>query len=125
MGRIRGLGKDALPEASGSPGIVRHRAFAGEGFLVVRSRVAPGVSSGWHHHGDYDVYGYLVSGHARFEDGPGGRDAVAVGPGDFFHVPARTVHRDVNPSGAEGQEVILFLRGSGPMVVNVDGPDPG
>jgi hypothetical protein len=42
----------------------------------------------------------------------------------FFRVPARTVHRDVNPSSKEGQEIILFLRGSGPMVVNVEGPDP-
>ena len=124
MGRITGLGKDALPEASGSPGIARHLAFKEDGFLVVRSRVEPGVSSGWHHHGDYDVYGYLVSGTVRFENGPGGRDAVAIGPGDFFYVPARTIHRDVNPSTTDGQEVILFLHGAGPMVVNVDAPDP-
>jgi mannose-6-phosphate isomerase-like protein (cupin superfamily) len=88
------------------------------------ARADPGVVSGWHHHRDYDVYGYIVRGSARFENGPGGRDAISVGPGDFFHVPARTVHRDVNPSGTEGQEVILFLRGSGPMVINVEGPDP-
>ena len=92
--------------------------------MVVRSRVDPGVVSGWHHHGDYGIYGYVVSGSARFENGPGGRDAISVDPGDFFQVPARTVHRDVNPSETEGQEVILFLRGSGPMVVNVDGPEP-
>lgn len=124
MAKIQGLEKDTLSEAPGSPGIARHLAFGGEGFLVVRSRVDPSVVSGWHHHGDYDIYGYIVSGTARFEDGPGGRDAISVGPGDFFHVPARTVHRDVNPSGTEGQEVILFFRGSGPMVVNVEGPDP-
>ena len=124
MAKIRGLKKDILSEGPGSPGISRHLAFRGEDFLVVRSRVDPGVVSGWHHHGDYDVYGYVVSGSARFENGPGGRDAISVGPGDFFNVPARMVHRDVNPSGTEGQEVILFLRGSGPMVVNVEGPDP-
>ena len=124
MAKIQALEKDALSEAPGSPGITRHLAFRGEGFVVVRSRVEPGVVSGWHHHGDYDVYAYIVSGSLRFENGPGGRDATSVGPGDFFCVPARTVHRDVNPSGAEGQEVILFLRGSGPMVVNVEGPDP-
>ena len=124
MAKIRTLEKDTLSEAPGSPGIVRHLAFEGEGFMVVRSRVDSGVVSGWHHHGDYDIYGYIVSGSVRFEHGPGGRDAISVGPGDFFHVPARTVHRDVNPSGSEGQEVILFLRGGGPMVVNVEGPDP-
>jgi uncharacterized RmlC-like cupin family protein len=92
--------------------------------LIVRACTEPGVRSGWHHHGDYDVYGYLVSGVVRFEEGPGEADAVSVGPGDFFHVPARTVHRDVNPSASDGQEAILFLRGTGPMVVNVDGPMP-
>ena len=124
MAEIQSLEKDTLSEAPGSPGITRHLAFRGEGFMVVRSRVEPGVVSGWHHHGEYDVYGYMVSGSVRFENGPGGRDAISVGSGDFFHVPARRVHRDVNPSGTEGQEVILFLRGSGPMVVNVEGPDP-
>ena len=123
MARIRRLHKNALSEAPPSPGISRHLAFRGEGFMVVRSRVDPGVVSGWHHHGDYDIYGYVVRGTARFEDGPGGRDATSVERGDFFHVPARTVHRDINPSETEAQEVILFLRGSGPMVVNVDGPE--
>ena|SRR5215204_2532766 len=124
MAKIRGLQKHTLPEAPGSPGITRHLAFQGEGFLVVHAGTDPGVVSGWHHHGDYDVYGHVVSGSVRFESGPGGRDAIWVDPGDFFHVPPRTVHRDVNPSGSKGQEVILFLRGSGPMVVNVEGPDP-
>ena len=124
MTNIRALQKDTLPEGPGSPGITRHLAFREEDFLVVRSRVEPGVVSGWHHHGDYDVYGYFTSGTARLEHGPGGGDATTVGPGDFFHVPARTVHRDVNPSDTEGQEAILFLRGSGPMAVNVEGPDP-
>ena len=122
MAKIEGVAKDTLSGGPGSPGITRHTAFQGEGYLVVRSRANPGTVSGWHHHGDYDVFGYMVVGAARFESGPGGRDAVSVGPGDFFHVPARTVHRDVNPSATEGQEVILFLRGAGPMVVNVDGP---
>lgn len=124
MADIRAIEKDALSEAPGSPGITRHLAFRGDDFLVVRSRVEPGVVSGWHHHGEHDVYGYLISGSIRFEDGPRGRDATSVSPGGFFHVPARTVHRDINPSATEGQEAILFLRGSGPMVVNVEGPDP-
>jgi uncharacterized RmlC-like cupin family protein len=98
-------------------------AFQGGGFLVLRARADPGVSSGWHHHGDHDVYGFMVAGTARFESGAGGRDVVSVGPGDFFHVPAHTIHRDVNPSTTEGQEVILFLKGVGPMAVNVDGPE--
>jgi uncharacterized RmlC-like cupin family protein len=123
MVKITGLPRDALEEAPSSPGITRHFAFKGEGYLVVRSLVEPGSVSGWHHHGDYNIYGYIASGSARFESGPGGADVVSVGPGDFFYVPPRAVHRDVNPSPTQSQEVILFLRGTGPMVVNVTGPD--
>jgi hypothetical protein len=67
MAKIRGLENDTLSEAPGSPGISRHLAFKGDDFLVVRSRVDPGVVSGWHHHGDYDVYGYVVRGSVSFE----------------------------------------------------------
>ena len=123
MAKIKALRNDSLPEAPSSPGIARHLAFKDKEKLVLRGRTTPGTVSGWHHHGDHDVYGYLVSGSARFESGPGGKDAVSVGRGDFFHVPPHTVHREVNPSAEEGQEVILFLSGAGPLVVNVDGPD--
>lgn len=123
MSNIKALYSDTLSEAPSSPGIQRHLAFNGDECLVVRSRAEPGTASGWHHHGDYEVYGYMVSGSARFEYGTGDADVAEVGPGDFFHVPARTVHRDVNPSSEEGQEVILFLRGTGPLVVNVDDPE--
>ena len=125
MSRIQTLKADSLPEAPSSPGITRHLAFKGEGKLVIRGRTTPGAISGWHHHGDYDVYGYMVSGSARFESGPGGEDPVSVGQGDFFHVPPHTVHREINPSTDEGQEFILFLSGTGPLVVNVDGPETG
>lgn len=124
MATVRALLTSALAPAPGSPGITRHLAFQGDGVMVVRSIVEPGTISGWHHHGKYHVYGYMVSGTARFDSGPGGNQATSVGPGDFFHVPPGAVHRDVNPSSSEPQEVLLFLQGSGPMVVNVDGPEP-
>ncbi|MFW6069259.1 MAG: cupin domain-containing protein [Chloroflexota bacterium] len=124
MGKIKALEKDKLQEAPTTPAIIRHLAFRGDEFVILRSRTQPGAVSGWHHHGDYDVYGYMASGNFRFEYGPGGGDVTTVDEGGFFHVPRRTVHRDVNPSQTEGQEVILFLRGQGDMVVNVEGPDP-
>jgi hypothetical protein len=119
MSKIRALEKDTLSEAQVSLGTW----FSGER-VYGGSRVDPSVISGWDLHGDYDIYGYNVSRSVRFENGPGGRDAVSVGPGYFFYVPVRMVHCDLNPSGTEGQEVILFLQGSSPMVVNVEGPDP-
>lgn len=125
MDKIEALEKDELREAPATPAIIRHMAFRGDDTVILRSRTEPGAVSGWHHHGEYDVYGYMASGTFRFEFGPGGSDRTTVDEGGFFHVPPGTVHRDVNPSQTEGQEVILFLRGHGDMVVNVGGPDPG
>lgn len=124
MGKINGLDKDKLREAPSTPAIVRHLAFQGDDCVVVRSRVAPGAVSGWHHHGEYHVYGYMASGTLRFESGPEGDDITIVEEGGFFHVPPLAIHRDVNPSKTKGQVVILFLRGQGEMVVNVEGPEP-
>ena len=91
--------------------------------MLVRARADGGVASGWHHHGDRDVLGHVLRGHARFEFGPGGRERTDVETGGFFHVPSGLIHRDVNPSD-EPQEIVLSFVGTGPLVVNVEGPDP-
>jgi len=106
-----------------SPGITRHLAFKDDKCMVLRARSEPGVISGWHTHGDYHVYGYLVSGTARLESGPDEVDAIFLQPGDFFHVPPHTAHREINPSREQGNEFILFLQGSGQMVYNVEDPE--
>ena len=124
MSKLESLTPEALASGPSSPGITRGLAFEGEGCRVLRSRAAPGTTSGWHHHGDYDVYGYVVSGTVRLESGAGGKDAISIGPGGFLHVPSKTIHREINPSSDEGAEVILFLRGTGQSVVNVEGPNP-
>lgn len=122
MSKLEALPAEALTETPSTPGLTRHLAFKDDNHMVIRSRSEPGIVSGWHHHGDYDVYGYVVSGTARFENAAGEKDTITVGSGDFFHVPPHTVHRESNPSPDERGEVILFLRGSGPLVVNVDDP---
>lgn len=123
MSKIQALRKEDLPEAPATPGITRYLAFDGEDYLVLRSRAEPGTVSAWHHHGDYEVYGFIIAGSEQLEFGPRGKEAVLVCTGDFFHIPPHTIHKDVNPSPDEEQQAVLFLRGSGPVVVNVDGPD--
>jgi quercetin dioxygenase-like cupin family protein len=120
MSTIQVLKANALSQATSRQGFTRHIAFKGDGYLVVRARGEPGSISGWHHHGDYDVYGYLVSGTGRFENNTRKEeDSVSLRKGDFFHVPRHTVHREINPSSTEGNEFILFLRGTGPMVFDL------
>lgn len=119
MSKILAVKANALSETPSTPGIIRRQAFKGEGCMVLRAKTDPGMMSGWHHHADYDVYGFVASGAARFESESGEGETVDLKPGDFFHVPAHTVHRESNPSSEES-EIILFLRGDGPLVVNVD-----
>ena len=107
--------------AATTPGVVRAVAFETRTAMLMRARAEPSASSGWHHHGDRDVLGYVARGAARFEFGPGGSEMIEVEEGGVFHVPARLIHRDVNPLEVP-QEIILTLVGEGPLVFNVDGP---
>lgn len=120
-GRISAVSPPDLVAAAPTPGVLREIAFDTERATLMRAEAEPGAASGWHHHGDRDVLGYVVRGRARFEFGPGGTESTEVEAGGFFHVPAGLVHRDVNPGDAL-QEIVLNVVGSGPLVVNVEGP---
>lgn len=102
-------------------GMAREAAIASDRLWSGFVRAAPGMASGWHHHGDHETSIYMVSGRARFEFGPGGRSAVEARPGDFIHVPPHAVHRESNPHSEEATFVVTRA-GTGPTVVNVDGP---
>ena len=103
-------------------GIVRETAFEIPGITVARSRIAGGVVSAWHHHGERVLFGFLVRGRLRLDYGPKGGLAVELTPGDFLHIPRGLVHRDVNPTDQEA-EVVHVLAGEGAAVLNVPGPD--
>lgn len=116
------LTPDELPADESTPGIVRKTVFQTENNAMVQSHVAGNTTSGWHHHGERHVYGYLVEGTAVLEYGPGGTERLELTAPGFVHIPPGTVHRDVNPAEEE-QVVLINFVGSGPLVVNVDGPE--
>jgi uncharacterized RmlC-like cupin family protein len=122
VSRIDVVRKAELQAGQSTPGILRERAFEAEGVLFSRSTVAGGVVSDWHHHGERHLYGFLISGHLRVEFGPAGEEAVDLRPGDFFHIPPRLIHRDVNPSKQRKLLVANILLGKGPPVINAKGP---
>jgi quercetin dioxygenase-like cupin family protein len=119
--RVSAVSANDLSAGAATPGVVREIAFDTERATLMRARADGGAASGWHHHGDRDVLGYVVRGRARFEFGADGEESTEVEEGGFFHVPAGLVHRDVNPLD-EPQEIILAVVGEGPLVVNLDGP---
>jgi quercetin dioxygenase-like cupin family protein len=106
-------------------GIIRKKAFESENAIVSQSQVAPGVISGWHHHGTHHLYGYIVSGRLQLEYVLEGREIAALNPGDFFHVPPGLAHRDINPNKEQELLVVNILVGSGQADVNVNSPTSG
>ncbi len=108
-------------ETDPTPGIVREQAIAVEGLWAGLARTAPGMTSGWHHHGGYETSIYVVSGRLRMESGLDGEAVVEAVAGDFVHVPAGAIHRESNPSDAESHLVVVRA-GQGVPTVNVDGP---
>jgi len=80
--------------------------------------------SDWHHHGAYESVVYVLGGRLRMESGPDGANVVEAVPGDFLLVPRGAIHREGNPDDLEGT-VVVVRSGSGPSVVNVEGPARG
>ena len=107
-----------------TPGILRKWAFDSGSMLFSKSTVGGGAVSDWHHHGERDLYGYVVSGRLRLEfKGEGNKEEV-LGPGDFFHISPGVVHRDVNPDSSMSVVIVNILSGSGPTLVNVGHDQP-
>lgn len=108
-------------EGDPTPGMVREQAIAVDGMWSGLVRTEGHMTSGWHHHGDYETSIFVVAGALRVECGPGGAVVVEAGPGDFVHVPKGVIHREGNPEDEESHLVVVRA-GQGPAVVNVDDP---
>ena len=110
-------------EADPTPGMIRERAIDVDGLWAGLVRTEPGMTSGWHHHGEYETTIYVTKGNLRLESGPGGTEIVTAVAGDFVHVPKGAVHREGN-DGREESHLVVVRAGHGPPTINVDGPAP-
>lgn len=122
MAKAELVRKAELADAPQTPGLTRRQAFASEGVWIGLATMEAHSVTGWHHHADHTTFVYVASGHPRVESGPGGRDVIEAAPGDFVRIPAHTIHRESNRRREEGL-LIVFRLGSGPAVVNTDGPE--
>ncbi|MGN6242732.1 MAG: cupin domain-containing protein [Motilibacteraceae bacterium] len=126
---LRLVRADQLSESTAqTPGMSRRAAISGsttgaQGLWLGETRVAPGASSGDHHHGGSETGIYVVSGHPVFVClGPDGEEVrLETGPGDFVHVPPHVPHREENPSGEEEAVVVIARTTQEAIVVNLPG----
>jgi uncharacterized RmlC-like cupin family protein len=109
---------------SQTPGSLRLAAISPE--LGIRSKlwggtflVEPGAQTGIHHHGSQDTVVYVLEGESYVRWGDHGEHAVTVRAGDFLHVPAWLVHREINPSREVPFRWIVIRSSSEPIVVNL------
>lgn len=114
---------DELEADESTPGILRKVVFRTDENVLVHSRVESGMETGWHHHGDRHAFGYLMQGTAILEYGAAGRERRELEAPLFFHISPGTVHREIISSDEDALVVVSFV-GSGPVAVNVDGPEP-
>lgn len=108
-------------ESDPTPGMTRERAVECDGLWSGLVRTEAGMTSGWHHHGDFDTSIYVARGILRMESGPGGSEVVTALAGDFVHVPKGAVHRESNTGDAESH-LVVTRAGRGIPTVNVEGP---
>jgi uncharacterized RmlC-like cupin family protein len=111
-----------LPPGPPTAGMYRRQLMDREDHWLGWVRTDAGLAGGWHHHGDRDSYVYVLRGGVRIEFGPGGREHVTAIAGDLIFNPAGLVHREITEAG-DPAELFVVRIGTGPLNVNVDGPD--
>ena len=119
---VRRIRPDERTEGPATAGMIREEAIATETMWAGLVRTAPGMMSGWHHHGDFESVIYVTTGALVMEFGPGGLETLEAQPGDFVYVAPGAIHRESNPT-VEESHIIVVRSGSGEAVINVDGPE--
>ena len=94
--------------------LVIHSALWAGTFLVVA-----GAQTGIHHHGPQETVAYVLEGESSIQWGEHGENSVTVRAGDFLHVPAFLVHREINRSKENAFRWVVVRSSSEPIVVNL------
>jgi uncharacterized RmlC-like cupin family protein len=97
-----------------SPDMGIRSALWGGTFLV-----EPGAQTGIHHHGPQETIAYVLAGESFIQWGECGEHSLTARAGDFLHVPAWLVHREINRSKDMPYRWIVVRSTSEPIVVNL------
>lgn len=108
-------------------GMLRSAAISGDltgaqRLWMGRTAVAPGTSSGDHHHGSSETGIYVVSGNPVFvfrDPVSGSLVRLEASPGDYVWVPPHVPHREENPSPDTEAVVVIARSTQEAIVVNV------
>jgi uncharacterized RmlC-like cupin family protein len=127
---VRVRGQQLHGDTGQTAGMTRREAISGAStgsakVWMGQTHVAPGISSGDHHHGEAETAIYVLSGNPVFVFADGDREVrLETEPGDYVFVPPYAPHREENPGHAEAVVVIARSSQEG-IVVNLDSLWPG
>jgi uncharacterized RmlC-like cupin family protein len=122
---VRIRGSDVSGDTAQTTGMTRLEAISGKtagssNIWMGQTHVAPGTSSGDHHHGHVETAIYVVSGHPEFVFADGDREIrLRTEPGDYLFVPPHVPHREEN-AGTEEAVVIIARSSQEGVVINLD-----
>lgn len=92
-----------------------------QAIFMGQTHVAPGTSSGPHHHGRSETGIYVVSGHPVFVYREAGEEArLETSPGDYIFVPPFVPHIEANPSPDEEAIIVVARSTQEAIVENLD-----
>jgi uncharacterized RmlC-like cupin family protein len=95
-------------------------AVGAQAIWMGQTHVAPGVTSGPHHHGHSETGIYVVSGAPVFIYHDGDREVrVQTRPGDYVYVPPFVPHIEANPSPDVEAVVVIARTTQEAIVVNL------
>ena len=117
---VRVIKAGELVAADPTAGMLRMRAFELPILWAGQVITEPGAVSGWHHHEKNESISTSCPAYCGWSS-KAVRSSSTPWPGAFVHVPAFTVHRESNPSGAPSLAIIARA-GGGIPTVNVDPP---
>jgi len=80
--------------------------------------VAPGQRTGIHHHGQQQTIAFMLQGDCEIRWGAKGEFSARAETGDFIHVPAFLLHREINLSQTEPFRWVVVRSTATPIVVN-------
>jgi uncharacterized RmlC-like cupin family protein len=118
------IAPEAFSELPGPPNapFVRRQCYDDGHVWIGVATTEPGTVSPWHHHGEYDTYGYLLEGEARAEFVDPDRETVDCKiPGSFIFLPKGVAHREMNP-GTTRNRILIMRVGHGQSIFPVDAP---
>lgn len=86
---------------------VSERSAGAKGISMYKVVIPPGAVAAAHRHKDFETAIYVIKGRVETRYGPGLRDSVVNGPGDFVYIPPDLPHQPRNLSDSEPAEAIV------------------